>query len=166
MIGFFGIITVCAGIFLIARDKINQFNTKAFVLACMTALLIAFYTLIDGMGVRGTENKFSYIFWLLLLNGIPVLGYTLFNKRKIFKNMTTKEINKGLAAGILAILSYGIVVWAMKYIEIAYVSSIRETSIIIVTLIGLFFLREENAKKRIMPAILVMCGITILYFQI
>jgi len=166
IIGFFGIITVCAGIFLIAYVKINQFNTKAFILACITALLIAFYTLIDGIGVRGTENKFSYIFWLLLLNGIPVLGFILLSKRKVFANITKKEIGKGLSAGILAILSYGIVVWAMKNIEIAYVSSIRETSIVIATLIGFLLLGEKQAKKRIVPTIIVLCGITILYFQI
>jgi len=164
--GLIGIIAVCAGIFLIAYDKINQFNTKAFILACITALLIAIYTLIDGIGVRGVENKFSYIFWLLLLNGIPVLSFILLNKRKVFANITKKEIGKGLSAGILAILSYGIVVWAMKHIEIAYVSSIRETSIVIATLIGFLLLGEKHAKKRIIPTIIVLCGITILYFQI
>ena len=35
-----------------------------------------------------------------------------------------------------------LVVWAMKYIEIAYVSSIRETSIVIATLIGFFLLGD------------------------
>lgn len=164
--GFIGILTVCAGIFLIAYDKINQFNTKAFILACITALLIAIYTLIDGIGVRGVENKFSYIFWLLLLNGIPVLGFTLINNRKIFSNIRKKEITKGLSAGVLAILSYGIVIWAMKHIEIAYVSSLRETSIVIATIIGFFILGEKKAKKRMIPAILVVFGITILYFQI
>ena len=166
LLGFAGIIIVCAGIFLIAYDRINQFNTKAFLLACMTALLIAIYTLIDGLGVRETENKFSYIFWLLLLNGIPVLGFSLLFKREVFLNITKKQIGKGLSAGILAIVSYGLVVWAMKHIEIAYVSAIRETSIVIATLIGFFLLGEKQAKKRIAPTILVLCGITILYFQI
>jgi drug/metabolite transporter (DMT)-like permease len=118
------------------------------------------------MGVREVENKFSYIFWLLLLNGIPVLSFALLNKREIFINITKKEIIKGLIAGILAILSYSLVVWAMKYIEIAYVSSIRETSIVITTLIGFFLLGEKQAKRRIIPAFFVLGGITILYFQI
>ena len=54
----------------------------------------------------------------------------------------------------------------MQYLEIAYVSSIRETSIVVATLIGFFVLREKQAKKRITPALLVLGGITILYFQI
>ena len=165
-LGFIGIIIVCSGVFLIAYSRITKFNTRAFILACITALLIAIYTLVDGLGVRETENKFSYIFWLLLFNGIPVLSFSLLTKIKIFKNINIKQIGKGLIAGILSIMSYGIAIWAMKHIEIAYVSSIRETSIVIATFIGLYLLKEKQAKKRIIPAVIVLTGITILYFQI
>ena len=54
----------------------------------------------------------------------------------------------------------------MQYLEIAYVSSIRETSIVIATLIGFFILREKQAKKRIIPSLVILGGITVLYFQI
>ena len=54
----------------------------------------------------------------------------------------------------------------MQYLEIAYVSSIRETSIIIATIMGLFILEEKKAKERILPSVLVVIGITIVYFQI
>ena len=83
-----------------------------------------------------------------------------------FGGMISMELEGGIPAGILAVLSYGIVVWSMQYLEIAYVSSIRETSIIIATLIGFFILREKKAKKRMLPAILVVVGISIVYFQI
>ena len=117
------------------------------------------------MGVRLSENKFSFLFWLLLLNGIPLLLISIFSKEKLLSNLNTKIIYWGIPAGILAILSYGIVVWSMQYLQIAYVSSIRETSIIIATLIGFFILGEQKAKKRILPALLVVVGITILYLQ-
>ena len=72
-LGFLGILIVCIGIFLISYSKNHKFNFSAFMLAIGTALLITFYTIIDGMGVRLSENKFSFIYWLLLLNGIPLL---------------------------------------------------------------------------------------------
>ena len=166
LLGFVGILTVCMGIFLISYSKNYKFNFNAFILASITAVLITIYTIVDGMGVRLSENKFSYLFWLLLLNGIPLLLISIFSKEKLLSNLNTKILSWGVPAGILAILSYGIVVWAMNYIEIAYVSSIRETSIVIATFIGFFLLGEKQAKKRIIPAIIVVCGITILYFQI
>ena len=102
----------------------------------------------------------------MLLNGIPLLIISIFSKEKLLSNLNVKIIFWGIPAGILAILSYGIVVWSMQHLEIAYVSSIRETSIVITTLIGFFLLGEKQAKRRIIPAFFVLGGITILYFQI
>jgi len=166
LIGFLSIVLVCIGIFLISYSKSYKFNYQAFYLAISTAILITTYTLVDGIGIRLTENKFSYLFWMLLLNGVPVLIFSIFSKEKPFKNISVKFIYWGILAGILAILSYGIVVWSMQYIEIAYVSSIRESSIIFATLIGLFILKEKEAKNRIIPAIIVVAGIAIIYFHV
>ena len=166
LLGIAGILTVCIGIFLISYSKNHKFNFSAFILATSTAFLIAFYTIIDGMGVRLSENKFSFLFWLLLLNGIPLLLISIFSKEKLLSNLNTKIIFWGIPAGILAILSYGIVVWSMQYLEIAYVSSIRETSIVLATIMGLIFLDEKKAMGRIPSAVLVVIGITIVYFQI
>ena len=57
-------------------------------------------------------------------------------------------------------------VWSMQYIEIAYVSSIWEVSIVFATIIGMLYLYEKNAIKRIMPSVLIVGGITLVYFQI
>jgi drug/metabolite transporter (DMT)-like permease len=165
-LGFVGILIVCIGIFLISYSKNHKFNFSAFILAVSTALLITIYTIIDGVGVRLSENKFSFLFWLLLLNGIPLLIISIFSKERLLSNLNTKIIFWGIPAGILAILSYGIVVWSMQHLEIAYVSSIRETSIVLATIMGLIFLEEKKAKERILPAVLVVIGITIVYLQI
>ena len=165
-IGFAGIVTICFGIFLISYSRVNKFNTNAFFLAISTALLITIYTLVDGFGIRLSLNKFSYLYWMLLLNGIPVLLIALFSREKVFLHINKTFIGWGILAGILAIFSYGTVVWSMQYLEIAYVSSIRETSIILATLMGYFLLNEKMAKSRILPSILVLVGVIILYFQL
>ena len=163
--GFIGILIVCFGLFLISYSAKSKFNKPAFYLAVSTAILITIYTLIDGIGVRKSENGFSYIFWLIALNGVPLLLISLFSKNGLRKR-NTYTIKSGVAAGIFATLSYAIVVWGMQYIEIAYVSSIREVSIVFATIIGMIFLFEKNASKRIIPSILIVSGITIVYFQI
>ena len=45
----------------------------------------------------------------------------------------TYTFRSGIAAGVFATSSYAIVVWSMQFIEIAYVSSIREISIVFAT---------------------------------
>ncbi len=165
MAGFIGILIVCVGLFLISYSKKVSFNLRGFSLAISTSVLITAYTLVDGVGVRLSENGFSYIYWLFTLNGIPLLIIGLISKDGLRKR-ETYTIKSGIAAGIFATTSYAIVVWGMQFIEIAYVSSIREISIVFATIIGMIFLLEGNAKSRILPSILIVTGISIVYFQI
>ena len=128
--------------------------------------MIATYTLVDGIGVRHSKNAYTYLYWMLLLNGTPALIASL-----IFKNNGLRKINsdllfKGIIFGILAPLAYGLVVWCMQYLPIAYASVMRETSIIFATLIGLLILKEKAANTRVIPGIFIVVGIGILYFQI
>ena len=163
--GFIGILIVCIGLFLISYSKNLSFNFRGFALAISTAILITAYTLVDGVGVRLSENGFSYIYWLFTLNGIPLLIIGLISKDGLRKR-ETYTFRSGIAAGVFATSSYAIVVWSMQFIEIAYVSSIREISIVFAAIIGMVFLFERNAKSRIIPSILIVSGISVVYFQI
>ena len=163
--GFVGILIVCIGLFLISYSKNLSFNFRGFALAISTAILITAYTLVDGVGVRLSENGFSYIYWLFTLNGIPLLIIGLISKDGLRKR-ETYTFRSGIAAGVFATSSYAIVVWSMQFIEIAYVSSIREISIVFAAIIGMVYLFERNAKSRIIPSILIVSGISVVYFQI
>jgi len=165
LFGFLGVIIVCVGLFLISFSSKIKFNKPAFFLAVSTAIFITTYTLIDGIGVRSSENAFSYIFWLIALNGVPILIISIFSKNGLRKK-ESYSIKAGIAAGIFATLSYALVVWSMQFIEIAYVSGIREVSIVFATIIGMLFLSEKYASKRIIPSILIALGIATVYFQI
>ena len=166
LFGFLAILIICFGLFLISYSKKNKFNKIAFTLGLITAFMIASYTIVDGIGIRHSKNPYTYLYWMLLLNGTPALIASL-----MFKNTGLRKINKdllikGIGFGVLAPLAYGLVVWCMQYLPIAYASAIRETSIIFATLIGLMILKEKEASSRIIPAIVIIIGIGILYFQI
>ena len=128
--------------------------------------MIASYTLVDGLGIRNSENAYTYLYWMLLLNGTPALFASFMFKGIGLRNINKDLLTKGICFGMLAPLAYGLVVWCMQYLPIAYASAIRETSIIFATLIGLIILKEKKAYNRIIPAIFIVLGIGILYFQI
>ena len=166
LLGFIAIVMVCIGLFLISYSDRLKFNYSAFGLGVLTAIMITTYTLVDGIGVRHSINPYTFLYWMLLLNGTPALLASFF-----FKNNGLRIINKnliliGIAFGVLAPLAYGLAVWCMQYLPIAYVSSMRETSIIFATLIGTIILKENTASKRIAPSIFIVAGISLLYFQI
>ncbi|MDC6447541.1 DMT family transporter [Alphaproteobacteria bacterium] len=163
--GIIGILLICFGLFMISFLTTKKFNKSAFIIATTTAVLIATYTLLDGIAVRKTGNAFTFIFWMLLLNGIPMLIYALISKNGLRKKHSYILID-GIIAGVLAILGYGLVVWSMQFIEIAYVSSIREVSIVFATILSVYLLKEKDAKKRIVPSIIIVMGVTLVYFQI
>ena len=165
-IGFIAIIIVCFGLFLISYSKKKEFNKVAFILGALTSLMITSYTLVDGIGVRHSDNAYTYLYWMLLLNGTPALIASLMFKDHGLRKINKDLLIKGLGFGILAPVAYGLVVWCMQYLPIAYASSIRETSIIFATLISFIILREKDAKSRIVPATFIVLGIGILYFQI
>lgn len=165
LFGVIGILVICFGLFMISFQTTKKFNKSAFIIAVTTAILIATYTLLDGMAVRKTENAFTFIFWMLLLNGMPILLYALISKNGLRKKNSYALID-GIVAGVLAILGYGLVVWSMQFIEIAYVSSIREVSIVLATILSVYLLKEKDAKKRIMPSIIIVMGVALVYFQI
>ena len=70
LFGVIGILVICFGLFMISFLTSKKFNKSAFIIAVTTAILISTYTLLDGIAVRKTENAFTFIFWMLLLNGI------------------------------------------------------------------------------------------------
>ena len=164
--GFIAIMIVCIGLFLISYSDRLKFNYSAFGLGFLTAIMITTYTLVDGIGVRHSSNPYSFLYWMLLLNGTPALIASFFFKNNGLRIVNKKLVLTGVAFGILAPLAYGLAVWCMQFLPIAYVSSIREISIIFAALIGLILLKEKTASKRIIPSIFVVIGISILYFQI
>ena len=166
LLGFIAILIVCIGLFLISYSDRIKFNYTAFGLGFLTAIMITAYTLVDGIGVRHSPDPYTFLYWMLLLNGTPALVVSF-----LFKDSGIRIINKnliftGILFGILAPLAYGIVVWCMQYLPIAYVSSLRESSIIFATLIGMIILKENTASKRIFPSLFIVVGISLLYFQI
>jgi drug/metabolite transporter (DMT)-like permease len=166
LLGFLAIIIVCFGLFLISYSKKNKFNKVAFILGLLTAVMITSYTLVDGVGIRQSENAYTYLYWMLLLNGVVPLIASLMFKDTGLRKINKELLIKGVSFGILAPIAYGLAVWCMQYLPIAYASAIREMSIIFATIIGLLILKEKEANSRIIPSIFVVLGIGILYFHI
>ena len=69
-----GIGFVSAGLVSItlAGGAIGKIPRAALIWGLATSVLIAAYTVADGMGVRAAGNPFSYILWLFLLEPVPI----------------------------------------------------------------------------------------------
>ena len=59
----------------------------------------------------------------------------------------------------MSMAAYTIILWSMKYQPIAYVALIRESSIIMASLIGFIFLKEKFTSTRFISAAMFFVGV-------
>jgi drug/metabolite transporter (DMT)-like permease len=159
-----GIVLVSAGLISItfAGGAIGKIPPLALRWGLATSVLIAAYTVADGMGVRVAGNPFSYIIWLFVLEPIPIGLWLLATDRSgWFSYMRAKPVK--ICAGALAAAgAYAMVIYAMGVAPMGMVSSLRETSVIFAALIGTFMFREPFGRQRIIAATLVCCGVVLI----
>ena len=163
--GWLGVIIVSLAIMSLAAPgrlrHERELSSIGFALA--TGVTIALYSLADGMGVRRAGNDFSYILWLLAIEGLPLLLVSLWLRRGRIRASFVPALPKGIGGGILAGLGYGIVIWAMGRAPMAHVSALRETSVILAAVIGTALLREPFGLRRIMASGLIVAGSALLH---
>ncbi len=157
----FGIAITSIGIMLLAMSGANSKtrNHRSTPRALITGCFIAAYTLVDGLGVRQGEVALSYIGWLFLVNGL-VFGLFVFLRRPVeMLSLWRKNTARVVGGGIAKAIAYGTVIFVMYYSPMAVVATLRETSVIMAALIGVYFLREPAGQLRIAAALLVTGGV-------
>ena len=63
-----------------------------------------------------------------------------------------------LTGGLVSILAYGIVIWAMQYGAMGVVSALRETSVVWAAVIGRIFLKETLTARRMASCLAIAAG--------
>ena len=160
--GWVGLILVSLGIFALAL--FSSWREKPFMavaLALATAMTIATYSVVDGVGIRASSDPFSYIAWLFILEGL-VFFIIVVPRQERLRQFNRKQIITGLVGGVLAGLAYGLVLYAKTMAPLGMVSALRETSVIFAAMIGLFLFGEGPAKPRLSAAVIVSLGIVLL----
>jgi drug/metabolite transporter (DMT)-like permease len=157
-----GVLLISSGIlFLGLRSLSNEKSIPALVFALTTGILIAAYSLTDGFGVRLTENPLSYIVWLFIAEGFVV--FYIFGRFKVrLLKSSFSEIMLGFFAGVISTVAYGLALYAKSLAPLGIVTALRETSVIIATLIGVLWFKEKPIGYRIGAASIVFCGIIFL----
>lgn len=160
-IAWIGLIGICIGILsMTLGSKLKHRNGIA--LALLNALVIAAYTLVDGVGVRRSGSPAAYTLWVFLLTGIPFSIWAMTRRRTAFLPYVARHWRIGLVGGIGVTASYGIALWAMTLAPIAVVAALRETSILFGTLMAGIVLKEHIGARRLLAACIIAGGAAIL----
>ena len=160
-----GIGIIILGILILFNAQKLKLNFKILISLLYFPISIVFYTLVDAMGVKTAESTQQFIVWLFLLIPIPMLVYSLANQKELIVSTFVENKYSLIVASIGSLTSYSLVLWAYTQAPIYYVASIRESSIIFASLIGLIFFKEKGLLRRLLASIVLFAGVVILEYS-
>ena len=161
--GLAALALVTTGIVAIARTGAKvpaQRRSLVFAIGC--GITIAVYTLFDGMGIRRSGSELGYIAWLFLIDGLPFGLVVLWLQRAKLRSFLANGFWPTVGGGVMSFLAYALVIWAMARAPMAFVSALRETSVVLAAILGTKLLGEPFGRQRIGAASLVAGGIVLL----
>lgn len=151
-----GIALVSGGIVSLAFHG-ERIRADFLPAALTTGVLIGAYTVVDGIGVRLAGDSLAYANGMFLIWSLamPVVFWAMRGRPPAY---TKAQTIMALAGGIVSIVAYGIVIWAMRHDAMGAVSALRETSVVWAAIIGRIFLGERLTARRMASCTAIAIG--------
>jgi phosphonate utilization associated putative membrane protein len=164
-----GILGITVGVALVGLAHPGQalHHRKALAFAFANAAIIAFYTLVDGQGVR-TEVRLGgdamrYVLLLFVLDGLPYPLLVWWRRspaqRVQILHYARERWPRAVLGGAASIGSYAIALWAMTRAPVASIAALRETSVLFAAVLGTWLLRERFGKQRMLGTGVIVAGV-------
>jgi len=152
-----GVALVSGGIMILGlgRDRPDLRSTAA---ALAAGAFIASYMVTDGVGVRASEHAAGYAAWQAVAQGatLPLVYWAIRGRPPgVPRGWPGARV---IAAAVMGVFGYCVVIWAMSRSPMGQVSALRETSILFAALIGAVFLREPVTARRLLGGAVIASG--------
>ncbi len=156
-----GVLCLASGVVALTFERQVNIRTrpKAVMFALVTGLMIASYTVVDGLGVRKAGTVLGFAVWLTIADGILTFIIVYAWKGRDTIAVMKRNLSMGMLGGTMQVSAYWIIVWALAHAPMASVSALRETSVLIAALISTFILKEGYGVWRFISAGLVTLGL-------
>jgi len=156
--GIIGILLVSGGIISLAFRG-RRLPEAGIFYALGTGVFIAAYSITDGIGARLSGNASAYTVWMCLLWGATALPIYLLLRRENRLWRGTRATGLAGLGGIISVLAYGIVIFAMAHAPMGSVSALRETSVLFAVLLGRIVFGESLTARRVVAALIIVAGV-------
>jgi drug/metabolite transporter (DMT)-like permease len=158
-----GILLVGGGIaWLGLSARCASASLSGLAWAVTTSVFIASYSIVDKVGVSRT-NAVSYIIILMGANAVFMAPVVLWRRSAHhLKTVWKRRWRVSVAGGLLSVAAYLLVLFAMSLTQVSYVAALRESSVVLATLLGWRVLREPYGGGRLLASAVVALGLTLL----
>ena len=153
-----GVLTVTAGVLLV-RGIGGSASAGDLALALAIGLCIATYTLIDSHGIQYAS---PVVYQELSMIPAAVAFFFLTRHRRGAQAIRGAIGPASVAAGLATFGAYILVLAALARAPAASVAAVRETSVVIATVLAVPLLHERVSAVRLGGAVLVVLGVALL----
>lgn len=143
------------------RDGAVWRQPRSVIYALLTGVMIASYTVVDGMGARRAGSAIGFAVWLTIGDGLLTFIIVYIWKGRDALVVAKQHLGTGLLGGIFQVSGYWIIVWALAMAPMALVSGLRETSVLFAAVISTFILKEGFSVWRFVSASLIALGLVV-----
>jgi drug/metabolite transporter (DMT)-like permease len=155
-----GVIAVAAGVLLV-RGAVKRGDLRSTAMAVGVAATIACYTVIDKSGLHHAST-IPYFEVVLATQGI---AYAAALSVARGPGVVVAGFSRwSAAAGLGMFGAYALVLAALRLAPAASVAAVRETSVVMATVLAAAFLHEHVSRTRAAGAVLVAAGVAVLAF--
>jgi len=166
-----GIISVVLGIFTVYwwgqfqkvfHDPLRFFREAGARDALLTGLVIAVYSVWDKMGVSYV-NPFLYMYFLVLGSALFLAPYVCrIQGTKAIRIEIKRKTGSIIISGFLMFIAYGLILFALQFSRVSYISPAREVGVVIGVLFGTLMLGEPFGKGRVLGSWLIVFGLVLI----
>lgn len=157
LLGTMGICLVSGGIISLAFRG-RRLPEAGIFYALGTGIVIAAYTVTDGIGGRLSGNATAYTLWMCLLWGLTAVPVYVLRRRDGHLWRGWRRTPSAALGGVISLLAYAIVIVAMTRAPMGSVSALRETSVLFAILLGRLLFAEPLTLRRIVSALVITLG--------
>jgi drug/metabolite transporter (DMT)-like permease len=167
-VGIAGILLIVAGIYTLhlrafdwrglAAPVVALRRERVSQLALLVGVVIATYSVVDKVGVTHV-NPMLYIYVVFLVSALVIAPYMLLARRASVAREWGKNRFTIVAAGIMFVLAYVLVLIALTGTQVSFVASVREMSVVFGAALGTIVLREAFGPQKLVGALLIFGGI-------
>jgi phosphonate utilization associated putative membrane protein len=163
LLGWLGVLGISVGVLVLGVSRHAFEAPKAVAFALGNAVIIATYTVVDGLGVRaaGTtlETTLQYVATLFMFDGWPFALMTFAQRGAALPRYARQRWPLASLGALASLGSYGIALWAMTRAPVAMVAALREVSVLFAVLIGALVLKESVNTSRVLGALVIIAGV-------
>lgn len=163
-----GVAAIIAGVVAIGLVDRGRAGTArrgldlGLVFGLLTGVAIAVYTIWDANAVRSWSlSPVAFMVGTMLLE-IPLYSLGVRGRWGAVRSLWRTQWRRIVAFAVLSPLSYILVLTAIQIAPVALVAPLREVSVVLVSLFGVFVLKESRPGWRIAASAVVAAGTVLL----